>query len=135
MPRSFSAAWLALREPADHRARSATLTRRVVETLPRDRVLKLLDLAAGAGSNFRYLATRLPHRQSWLFVDHDVGLLAAASARTGDDVTTRVIDLAEVDRFREIFVGRDLVTGSALLDLVSERWLRAVIERCRDSRA
>ena len=36
---------------------------------------------------------------------------------------------------REIFAGRHLVTASALLDLVSAEWLRALADRCRASGA
>ena len=50
----FSAEWLALRESADHAARSPELTRTVIDFLP-DRA-RILDLAAGTGSNRRYLA-------------------------------------------------------------------------------
>lgn len=131
----FSTAWLALREPADHRARSASLARWVAEALPRDRTMSVLDLAAGAGSNFRYLSTRLPPRQAWLFVDHDADLLAVAGQHADRDVVLRVVDLARLDQHDEIFSGRDLVTASAFLDLVSEPWLRATIARCRDARA
>ncbi len=39
------------------------------------------------------------------------------------------MDLSMLDD-RAIFDGRALVTASALLDLVSERWLRALAARC-----
>ena len=43
----FSAEWLALREPADHAARSAALTHAVVDALESDPSPQILDLAAG----------------------------------------------------------------------------------------
>ena len=45
----FTADWLALREPADARARSAKLTALVAERLRHDAPLRVLDLAAGTG--------------------------------------------------------------------------------------
>ena len=77
----FSADWLALREPADVAARSSELTRAIAEALGHERVLDVLDLAAGTGSNLRYLTDRLPAHQRWLLVDHDPVLLAEAPAR------------------------------------------------------
>ena len=143
----FSAEWLALREPADQSARSVAVTRAVVDALPRDTALRILDLAAGTGSNLRYLTNHLvdvgagpraspePRRRvrtDWLLVDHDPALLAQVPRTPG--VHTRCRDLAALGD-REIFVGRALVTASALLDLVSEAWLRALAGRCADEGA
>jgi ubiquinone/menaquinone biosynthesis C-methylase UbiE len=90
----FSADWLALREPADHAARSAAVTRAVVDALPRDRTLRILDLAAGTGSNLRYLTNHLTEATSadWLLVDHEPALLAQVPETSG--VHTRDMDLA-----------------------------------------
>ena len=123
----FSAEWLGLRESADHAARSADLTRAVIDLLP-DRP-RILDLAAGTGSNRRYLAAAGSERADFLLVDHDPLLLARVPEMAG--VETRCLDLSTLDD-REIFDGRQLVTASALLDLVSEPWLRAVANRCAE---
>lgn len=138
----FSAEWLTLRERADHAARSVALTRALIEALPRDTPLRILDLAAGTGSNFRYLMEAGSERTRptldglrpvhWLLVDHDPALLALAPKMPG--VETRCLDLASLDD-REIFEGRALVTASALLDLVSEAWLRTLAARCAESGA
>ena len=135
----FSADWLALREPADARARSAALTRR--DRRSSRRRLRVLDLAAGTGANVRYLegflrGDRSPH---WLLVDNDPALLAKAAAllRAREAVETRAIDLSAAfePAAANLCAGQDLVTASALLDLVSERWLHALAGRCADARA
>jgi hypothetical protein len=131
----FSADWLALREPADARARSAALTRAVSARLRHQTELRVLDLAAGTGANVRYLAPALPgdrdHRE-WLLVDHDAALLSRAAAGA-ERVVTRVCDLSTGVEAAggSLCAGRDLVTASALLDLVSERWLRGLVSCCR----
>src|SRR6266850_288112 len=125
--------WLALREPADAAARSAALTRAVVEQLPRGR-LRAVDLGTGTGSNVRYLARHLPaDEQQWLLVDRDPGLLAEAAGSLRPlrsiVVETREKNLGVLDS--QLFARRDLVTASALLDLVSETWLRTLAAECR----
>ena len=127
----FSPDWLALREPADVKARSPRLASLVGGALPAD-VVHALDLGTGTGSNVRYLAERLPGRQDWLLVDADARLIEQAR-RTVSFAVARVVDLVvEVDSPGPgIFSGRDLVTASALLDLVSARWLRGLAGKCR----
>jgi hypothetical protein len=137
----FSADWLALREPADHAARSASLTRAALDALPSD-TPRILDLGAGTGSNLRYLTTLLAGpthgsaptdvRPDWLLVDHDPALLARVPA--DPNVETRKMNLVTLSD-ASIFDGRALVTASALLDLVSEAWLRALAARCAEAGA
>ncbi len=84
----FSAAWLGLREPVDHAARSAALAARVARHLvestsdvsPRN-PLRVVDLATGTGSNPRYLAPHLSAYQNWTLLDADPHLLAELPAR------------------------------------------------------
>jgi hypothetical protein len=128
---SFTTEWLALREPADTAARSEKVTRLVADALLGRDVIRVLDLGAGTGANARYLGSRLPARQEWLLLDHDARLLTLAAAH-GD---TREVDLGELRRgawWSEAIAGRDLVTASALLDLVSDEWLSALLDRCAE---
>jgi hypothetical protein len=125
----FSAAWLALREPADAAARSEAVVSFVIggpeRAAPRNG--RLLDLGGGTGSNIRYLSSRLPSPQQWTLVDDDPALVAQAPA----GVTAHRADLNTVVNDAELFLGAALVTASALLDLVSEPWLAMLVLRCR----
>ncbi len=148
----FAAAWLALREPYDHAARSAALADRFATAV--GATPHLLDLGCGAGSNLRYLAPRWPGPTRWLCVDHDRALLDAAGTALGDwakrqgwsscAVTDRIavaraggaiqIRLVLDDLARARPSGADGVDGmsaAALLDLTSAAWLDAFAARCR----
>jgi len=151
--------WLRLREAADWEARSPRLVQQVVDTIACDGPMQVLDLATGTGSNVRYLAERLPGRQRWLVVDRSPDLLALVTDRTSSwggardyqveasamglrvahdsldcEIETRQRDLCDLND-PAMFAGRHLVTASALLDLVSESWLRSLAARCRDAGA
>ncbi|HEY8521590.1 MAG TPA: class I SAM-dependent methyltransferase [Gammaproteobacteria bacterium] len=158
----FSDAWLALREAADAAARSASLAAsfaaRLAAVRPADAPLEVVDLGAGTGANLRYLAPRLGGAQRWRLVDADPALAAAVEPRLrewADGADARVsgggggrlavegptfaceIELVALDLARDLprlpLPDGALVTASALLDLVSEAWLRALARRCRDA--
>lgn len=136
----FSADWLALREPADHAARAAGLTTAIAASRAERPATRALDLAAGTGSNVRYLLPRLPHIQHWTLTDHDPALLAQAwrlltpvAQAAGRSFDVRRGDLTALDSLS--LEGCALVTASALLDLVSEAWLRALARICREAGA
>jgi SAM-dependent methyltransferase len=79
----FSSQWLALREPADHRARDQALQATLVHYLEniastRMGAIRLIDLGSGTGSNLRALAPFLPQDQHWTLVDNDPALLQKA---------------------------------------------------------
>ncbi|MCX7892135.1 MAG: class I SAM-dependent methyltransferase [Burkholderiales bacterium] len=130
----FSEQWLALREGADAAARAAAL---VPAIRPRDgRTAVVVDLGAGTGANLRWLAPRLACPSRWIAVDHDAALLARITARPfpeGTAVEPLALDLAQaLDRVP--FAQADLVTASALLDLVSEAWLERLAAACAAAR-
>ena len=154
---TFSADWLQLREPFDAVARDAAaselrLTHRLasLRTDP-TRPLRVIDLACGTGANLRWLAPRLGGAQQWLVVDHDADLLrcwperlaAVEGSHTGRDAGLHeALSFAgpgfEADIVRQpmdLMAGletlpwhaADLVTASALLDLVGTAWLRRLV--------
>jgi SAM-dependent methyltransferase len=128
---TFSAQWLALREPYDRRARSTDVLDHVAAAFAGRPAIAVVDLGCGTGSTVRAVGPHLPARQRWRLVDNDLGLLAHASALARPPdllIEARTIDLVR-DLELALDGALDLITTSALLDLVSPDWLeRLVVE-------
>ncbi|MGI9524665.1 MAG: SAM-dependent methyltransferase [Hyphomicrobiaceae bacterium] len=131
----FSAEWLALREPVDHAAINHALRMRVVRYFAEHRQMTVVDLGSGTGSNLRSLAPNLTPAQTWRLLDVDADLLArAAQSASGlqssnrGEVTckTLAVDLAGTD-LAPFISDADLVTASALFDLVSEEAISRMV--------
>jgi SAM-dependent methyltransferase len=139
----FSADWLALREPYDRAARNGAVLDAVAAAFLNAPRVTVTDLGCGTGATMRALAPRLPAGQSWRLVDNDEALLqqalreGAATAPPEASVTTVAADLAAdlaADVFADlagavapVLADCDLVTTSALLDLVSVAWLDRLV--------
>lgn len=149
---SFSPAWLALREPVDHRSRDEGLAEALAAALPAR--VAVVDLGCGAGSNLRALAPRLGPAQSWRLVDHDPALLDAARERlaawaersqaVGDglrlerDGRSIEVSFARADLaggVEAVLDGADLVTAAALFDLASVPWIEGLARAVTARRA
>jgi hypothetical protein len=150
----FSEAWLTLREPADHAARSLSMPGQIRQWRESMDSINILDLGAGTGSNFRYLAPHLGHRQQWTLVDNDSRLLGTVqnvlekwasqkqisftssneqicieSASFSANVNCQLNNIDHQMSALE-FHSADLVTASALLDLTSAAWLDELAIQC-----
>ena len=139
----FSAEWLALREPADHRARNPEVLQALHETCGSRDQIQVVDLGCGTGSNLRAVAPLLAGRQLWRLVDNDPMLLDTARrclADWADEATSReqglrleksgqviTVTLVQADLAAGIEEALgpapDLVTAAALFDLVSPEWI------------
>ena len=113
---SFPAAWLDLREPADHAARDPGLRRAAASLVGTGGLI--VDLGCGTGSTMRALQPCLGASVRWRLVDHDAAMLRESGRRTAAE--TVLCDLSDREPPIE---GAALVTASALLDLVSEAWV------------
>ena len=74
---SFSAQWLALREPYDQAARNETVLDAVRKAFAGHAAVRVCDLGCGTGSTMRAVAPLLPARQDWRLLDNDAALLEA----------------------------------------------------------
>jgi hypothetical protein len=121
----FSLEWLTLRESYDVRARNPVVLDAAISQLKSKSAVRLVDLACGTGSTLRSFSPKLPPRQHWDLVDNDPRLLNAACAPNfAGDVSRTAVKL-DLNSDLETVLDRpiDLITTSALLDLVSEAWL------------
>jgi len=143
----FSADWLALREPADHAARSPTVARAVEDRFRGHGAVRVVDLGCGTGSNLRASMGLLPLVQTWRLIDWDPALLEAALQRLDDwsDVAEREDDVLRLshlgrtvqvetlqadlnaDLARVLDPAPDLVTAAAFFDLVSKTWIERFV--------
>lgn len=135
-PVRAGAGWLALREPADAAARSTELVDELLTCLSATRGTTVHDLGCGTGSMARWLAPRLPGPQHWLLHDRDAELLSLAEAdppRTSRDgapvrMQTRQHDITRLDP--AALADASLVTGSALLDMLTSDDLDRLVRTC-----
>jgi hypothetical protein len=122
----FSADWLALREPYDARARNPAVLAAVCGLVERCSPIRVVDLASGLGAMQRALAPRLSSPQMWRLVDNNSELLGFVrrmiTPSAALSVDLRRLDLSHC--LEDALDGTiDLITASALLDLVSASWL------------
>jgi len=130
----FAADWLALREDADAAARAVELLDPLRAQLRgRHRKLVIRDLGSGTGSMGRWLAERLPGPQHWVLTDRDPELLARAAGGLPSPATS-VTELRDITLLTaEDLTGTSLVTGSALLDLLTAGEVAGLADACVDA--
>jgi hypothetical protein len=120
-----------MREPYDLLARNASVLDALAAAFADQPAVAVADLACGAGASVRAIGPRLPVRQSWRLVDNDLGLLARTATLAQPPRLTVKAQAVDLARDLELALDGplDLVTCSALLDLVSAEWLeRLVVE-------
>lgn len=130
------AGWLALREPADARARARGLVDELRRHLPATGRMVIHDLGCGTGAMGRWLAPLLPGPQRWVLHDRDADLLAAATAdppgpaADGSAVTleTQQSDINELGSGE--LGNATLITASALLDMLTADELSGLVDLC-----
>ncbi len=138
-PGRVAADWLALREPADGAARSSELVEVLRSSLPGSCGRTVVhDLGCGTGSMARWLAGQLPGAQHWVMYDRDVTLLDLAAAHPPDPSSDRAPVTYEtrshdITRLDEI-AGADLITASALLDILTAEEIHRLVATCVSAR-
>ncbi|MEX0964011.1 MAG: class I SAM-dependent methyltransferase [Pseudohongiellaceae bacterium] len=131
----FSIDWLELRAAADQRARDGELLSRARRWLDTDKKeaagITVVDLGAGTGSTLRAFASSCaqvnhPDPISWRLVDRDAALLAEAKRRQSESQRLETFELDLTDIAGLPLNQAQLVTASALFDLVSREFIDAL---------
>ncbi len=95
--------------------------------------MQIIDLGAGTGANQRWLAPRLPIRQRWLHLDHN----PVISRSLPLPAETEIVD-ESVEALGQLLTrasgDRQLVTCSALLDVLTTEQVEAVCRAVIDNR-
>jgi SAM-dependent methyltransferase len=132
MSGEFSTGWLSLREPADAEARAGELLDPLRSALQGRPELAIRDLGCGTGSLGRWLAPQLSGPQRWVLEDQDPALLAYAAEHMpvadGVTVETRLGDVTALTAAD--LAGTDLITCSALLDILTVAEIDALAAAC-----
>lgn len=132
--------WLALREAADAAARANDLVERLRGQPPARGRRLIHDLGCGTGAMARWLAPLLPGPQHWVLHDRDADLLNIAAseppgpAADGAAVTVEMRQSDITELLAGDLAGSTLITASALLDMLTEEELSALIAVCAGAR-
>ena len=132
--------WLALREAADAAARANDLVEHLKRQLSVTSRQVIHDLGSGTGAMARWLAPLLSGPQHWILHDLDADLLEVAAseppgpAADGAAVTIETRQ-SDISRMAPGELGEPtLITASALLDILTEDELSALIAACAEAR-
>ncbi|BBI75648.2 hypothetical protein HAALTHF_49010n [Vreelandella aquamarina] len=137
----FASSWLSQRERVDSQSRSSALVAGLNAWLANRDSVTLADLGCGRGSNVQFLVPRLSVPQRWALFDHDPELLKEARGRAMQlhdargqpvQVATHCTSLATLAH--PALLEADVVSASALIDLVSQPWLDALAAQCAEQR-
>ena len=152
----FSSSWLDIREGADARARNADLVTSLSAYVNELEEIHLIDLGAGTGGLFRYLAPRLGGHQTWRLVDYSSSLLEQVETRLtrwagqhelivrsksgtwyASSLVRKYCVDTEIWDFGSGFANfptdpsADVITASAFIDLVSLSWIEQLVAFCK----
>lgn len=124
----FQNKWLNLRETVDRNARNKRILYLINKFFKNKKNIRIVDLGSGAGSNYRFLKSRLLNNQYWFFVDisHQSTNYFKKNIKLSSKIKKtnfKIVDI--INNLEKInFNDYNLVTGSAFLDILPKKWFK-----------
>ena len=122
----FENSWLLSREKIDSISRNKKAIEKINKYTSISKNLNIIDLGCGTGSNFRYLNPKIVKKQSWKMVDISHLSLSYLKKNIKHSQKIQNITYKKIDIIKQIekidFKNFDIVTGSALLDIMPKEW-------------
>ncbi len=129
----FDRHWLALREPADRKARDWRLLSLVKAAIEGRPAANVLDIGCGTGSTYRSINPHLDQPTRWTLLDNDQDLLDEVGRLHGAEVDCVRMDLNAIGTLP--LQGVSMVTASALFDLCSQGFIEDFCSRLSEADA
>ena len=124
----FQNKWLNLRETVDRNSRNERILYLINEFFKNKKNIRIVDLGSGAGSNYRFLKSRLLNNQYWSFVDisHQSTNYFKKNIKLSSKIKKTNFKIVDViNNLEKInFNDYNLVTGSAFLDILPKTWFK-----------
>lgn len=122
----FNNNWLKLRETVDKKSRNLKIIKLINKKFNNNEPISIIDLGTGAGSNFNYLKTKLKFYQNWVFTDISSNSMNyfKRNIKLSNKIIKTKFQIFDVikDLNKIKFKSFDIVTGSAFLDILPQRW-------------
>ena len=124
----FQNKWLNLRETVDRSSRNKRILYLINKFFKNKKNIRIVDLGSGAGSNYRFLKSRLLNNQYWSFVDisHQSTNYFKKNIKLSSKIKKTNFKIVDViNNLEKInFNDYNLVTGSAILDILPKTWFK-----------
>ena len=127
----FQNKWLNLRESVDRNSRNKKILYLINKFYKNKKNIRIIDLGSCAGSNFRFLKSRLSNNQYWSFVDisHQSTKFFKKNIKISSKIKETNFKIVDViNNLNKItFNDYNLVTGSAFLDILPKNCSKILI--------
>ena len=124
----FDNNWLLQREKIDTQSKSKILINKINSYFKIYKEINIIDLGCGAGSNFRYLYSKIKNKQTWDMIDISFESLNYFKKDISKNNKVTKVNFVKKNLIKNLhqikFEKFNLATGSAFLDIMPKSWFK-----------